>query len=601
MTLYLTACAYPKVITDKKAFTQGKTIRHKPPIYALHLKAIGLALTIIFCHLPNTLYNGKYLHQTTGAHTHAMTHFTNTLSPRLAQLHANDLENLLCGGLKGIEKESLRIARNGIIAHTPHPYALGSALTHPHITTDYSEALIELITPPFADIQDTLAYLQSVHQFVYAHLDQEILLGTSMPCGISGDASIPIAEYGTSNVGRMKHIYRHGLWHRYGRTMQAIAGIHFNYSVPEALWPVLHHQENSPLSLADFIATAYFGLIRNFQRIGWLVLYLFGASPAICKSFFNSRPELMAQFAQFDGHTLYHPYATSLRMSDIGYKSKNQANLKIDYNSLSGYVDSLSQAINTPYPDYEAIGTVVDGEYQQLNTHILQIENEFYSTMRPKQIAQSCEKPTVALKRRGVRYVEMRSLDLDIFQPLGIATDTAHFVEALLLTCLLTDSPPMTEQDHQTNNANQLAVAHAGRKPGLELARNGGSILLTDWAQEILTAMQPICATLDANNPQGPYSKALQTQQAKVADPDLTASARLLATMRERSQAFAGFAIAKSAEHAQYFHDLPLDEAANQAFLDLAAQSHSKQQAIENQPQLPFDEFLHRYFTQTCS
>ncbi|MFZ2451341.1 MAG: glutamate--cysteine ligase [Methylovulum miyakonense] len=530
-----------------------------------------------------------------------MTHFTNTLSARLGQLQANGSETLLCGGFKGIEKESLRISRDGVIAHTPHPYALGSALTHPHITTDYSEALIELITPPFADIRDTLGYLQQIHQFVYAHLGQEILLGASMPCGISGDESIPIAEYGSSNVGKMKHIYRHGLWHRYGRTMQAIAGIHFNYSVPEALWPVLHSQENSPLSLADFIAVSYFGLIRNFQRVGWLILYLFGASPAICKSFFKSRPELMAQFEQFDAHTLYHPYATSLRMSDIGYKSKNQANLDIDYNSLSGYVESLSRAINTPYPEYEKIGTVVNGEYRQLNTHILQIENEFYSTMRPKQIAQSCEKPTVALRRRGVRYVEMRSLDLDVFDPMGIEEDTARFSEALLLTCLLTDSPLMTSQDHRTNNANQLLVAHSGRKPGLELARNGGGIGLQEWANEILDAMRPVCGVLDAGHPQQPYTAALNTQQAKVDNPDLTASARLLAAMRGRSQAFAGFAIAKSAEHAQYINSQPLDEANTQAFIDMAAQSHARQQFIESQPQLPFAEFLHRYFTQTCN
>ena len=158
-------------------------------------------------------------------------------STRLEQLLDNGHQHLLCGGLKGIEKESLRISKDGFIAQTPHPKALGSALTHPYITTDYSEALIELITPPFADIKDTLDYLRNIHQFVYDHLDNEMLLGASMPCGIDGDESIPIAEYGTSNIGRMKHVYRHGLWHRYGRTMQAIAGIHFNYSVPEALWP----------------------------------------------------------------------------------------------------------------------------------------------------------------------------------------------------------------------------------------------------------------------------------------------------------------------------------------------------------------------------
>ena len=306
-----------------------------------------------------------------------------SLPQSLQYLTHHNLHHLLQLGLKGIEKESLRISRRGVIAQTPHPRALGSALTHPYITTDYSEALLEFITPPFADIKQTLGYMHQIHQFVYPHLGEEMLLATSMPCGIDGDLSVPIAEYGSSNVGKMKHIYRKGLWHRYGRTMQAIAGIHFNYSVPQALWPMLHRQAGNRGSLQNFIAEGYFGLIRNFQRQGWLMLYLFGASPAICKSFFKSRPHLMGEFEEFDPHTLFHPYATSLRMSDIGYKSKNQAGLKIDYNSLDGYVESLSQAINTPYPDYEKIGVKVDGEYQQLNANLLQIENEFYSTMRP--------------------------------------------------------------------------------------------------------------------------------------------------------------------------------------------------------------------------
>ena len=123
---------------------------------------------------------------------------------------------------------------------------------------------------------------------MYDNLDNEHLLASSMPCGINGDESIPIAEYGSSNIGKMKHVYRQGLAHRYGRTMQAIAGVHFNYSVPEKLWPVLHRLEGSTESLEDYKSSAYFDLIRNFQRRGWLILYLFGASPAICKNFFNS-------------------------------------------------------------------------------------------------------------------------------------------------------------------------------------------------------------------------------------------------------------------------------------------------------------------------
>ncbi len=527
-----------------------------------------------------------------------MTHLNNALLTRLDWLNANGHQQLLCGGLKGIEKESLRICKDGLIAQTPHPNALGAALTHPYITTDYSEALIELITPPFADVKDSLAYLHNLHQFVYEHLENEILLGTSMPCGINGDESIPIADYGSSNIGRMKHVYRHGLWHRYGRTMQSIAGIHFNYSVPEALWPVLQQEKNSPLNLAQFTDDAYFGLIRNFQRMGWLILYLFGASPAICKNFFNSRPALMAQFEEFDSGTLYHPYATSLRMSDIGYKSKNQANLKIDYNSVEGYVSSLGAAIATPYPEYEAIGIRVDGQYRQLNTNILQIENEFYSTMRPKQIAQSGEKPTLALKRRGVRYIEMRSLDLDLFNPIGIDEDKARFIEALLLTCLLQDSPKTSDQEHEVNNANQLAVANFGRKPGLMLNKNQQTILLKDWAAEILQSMQAVCAILDQNDADKRYSTALEKQRVLVEKPDLTASALMLEQMAQRQQPFARFALNTSIEHAHYFKSKPLDNDKTQQFELMAVESHDKQREIENKPQIPFDDFLQQYFLQ---
>ncbi len=526
--------------------------------------------------------------------------------------------HLLGGGLKGIEKESLRINVHGLISQATHPHALGSTLTHSHITTDYSEALIELITSPFSDIRDTLGELQHIHQFVYENLGDEQLLCASMPCGINGDESIRIAEYGSSNIGRMKHVYRHGLWHRYGRTMQAIAGIHFNYSVPEPLWKFLYAQKHSPLNppskgealepsfeggqggcaLSDFKNAAYFGLIRNFQRIGWLILYLFGASPAICKNFFNSRPSLMAQFEEFDNGTLYHPYATSLRMSDIGYKSKNQADLAIDYNSINGYVESLSAAISTPYADYEKIGVCKNGEYQQLNANILQIENEFYSIMRPKQIALSGEKPTSALRRGGVEYVEMRALDLNPFQPLGVDEPTARFIEALLLTCLLTESPEITADELRVNNANQLIVANNGRKPNVELVKNGETITLQNWAREILISMQPICEALDSSETDSPYSEALKLQRELVENPDLTPSARVLAAMRDTKKPFACFAVNQSAELAKVFAAQTLDDTTRQKFINLAAESHAKQRELEAAPQLPFEQFLHHYFSQ---
>lgn len=518
---------------------------------------------------------------------------------RLEKLCDNGHQQLIRDGLKGIEKESLRISQNGFIAQTPHPLSLGSALTHPHITTDYSEALLEFITPPFAEIRDTLAFMNNIHQFVYDHLGDELLLAASMPCGIDGDESIPIAHYGSSNIGHMKHVYRRGLSYRYGRTMQAIAGIHFNYSVPESLWPILQQLENNPKEPREFISDAYFGLIRNFQRQGWIILYLFGASPAICKSFFKSRPHLMNQFDQFDRYTIYNPYATSLRMSDIGYKSTNQANLEIDYNSLTGYVESLSKAIETPYSDYAKIGVKVDGEYRQLNSNVLQIENEYYSTIRPKQIANSCEKPTIALKQRGIRYIEIRSLDLDLYNPIGIDESKSRFIEAFLMTCLLQDSPYSSIQEQMTNNRNQLTVAHHGRKPGLELQKGDQKISLQEWAYEIMNSIKPVCTILDGNDPGKPYSKALLQQLKLVENADLTPSAKILAGMTQNEQPFAPYALDISAEHEKHFRANKLAAEQTDIFEKLTEKSLSRQKEIEASDDLSFCEFLKRYFSQT--
>ncbi|MGR9100513.1 MAG: glutamate--cysteine ligase [Gammaproteobacteria bacterium] len=506
---------------------------------------------------------------------------------------------MIKGGLKGIEKESLRIAKNGFIAQTPHPSALGSALTHPHITTDYSEALLEFITPPYENIQESLKFLENIHQFVYDNLAMnELLLATSMPCGIDGDESIPIAQYGNSNIGIMKHIYRRGLWYRYGRTMQAIAGIHFNYSAPKKLWSELRMLDKSDKPLDEYISDGYFGLIRNFLRQGWIVLYLFGASPAICKNFFKGREYLFDQFEAFDSYTLFHPYATSLRMSDIGYKSVNQAGLNIDYNHLDGYVASLTRAINTPFPEYEKIGVRVNGEYRQLNSNILQIENEFYSTIRPKQIARSGEKPTLALKRRGVLYVEVRSLDLNLYDHTGIDEPTTRFIEAFIMTCLLQDSPPCREGENLIINQNQLAVAHEGRKPGLELVRNGNFVPLREWAHEIIDLMLPVCKILDQGEVNSPYQTALSMQSDKIENPDLTPSAKILAGMRGESRSFASYVLSKSAEHEFYYRARRLDSAETEKCRILAKESHLRQQEIEASDNLCFDAFLEHYFSQ---
>src|SRR5215469_13066381 len=363
---------------------------------------------------------------------------------RLSALVNSGQPEILQGGRKGLEKESLRVTPEGRLAQTAHPRALGSALTSEHITTDYSEALIELVTPTFTATWELLQYLLDLHQFVYRHLGSELLWATSMPGAISRDEDIPIADYGRSHIGCMKTVYRRGLGVRYGRMMQAISGVHFNYSFPLPFWEVYADVLQSHDRGTQFVSARYFDLLRNYRRYGWIVLYLFGVSPVLCSSFLRGREESLPELVP---GTLYEPHATSLRMSDIGYRNRNQAGLAISVNSLEEYVRDLTRAIMTPHLPYESLGVRIDERYQQLNANVLQIENEYYSYIRPKRVARSGERPTKALRRAGVEYVEVRALDVSAFDPVGVNQNKLRFLEAFLALCLLKESPPIGESE----------------------------------------------------------------------------------------------------------------------------------------------------------
>ena len=512
---------------------------------------------------------------------------------RLAGLVNSGERTVLRGGRKGVEKESLRVTPSGEIAHTAHPAALGAALTNSNITTDFSEALIELVTPPFQQSWELLQYLCDLHQFVYRHLGEEMLWATSMPCAVRGDDSIPLAQYGTSNVGRMKTIYRRGLGLRYGRMMQAISGVHFNYSFSPQLWDVLQAVNKSAAGRQDFISEQYFAVLRNYRRFGWLILYLFGTSPAVSKGFFGGRTH---DLRILDADTLYGPYATSLRMSDIGYRNKNQATVSVSVNSLGDYVRDLSHAIATPYAAYEKIGVKVAGEYRQLSTNILQVGNEYYSFIRPKRVARTGERPTTALQRGGVEYVEVRALDVSAFDPVGVDQKKLRFVEAFLALCLIRESEPIDRGEQDALDANHILAARRGREPGLHLQRGGRDVLMVEWARELLEDMQGVCELLDYGEAQRPYATALEQQRAKVEDAALTPSARLLAEMAQSGETFFQLAQRMSGQHKEYFLGLyPPNESRLAEFAAAAAESHAAQRRIEAADKENFDTYLARY------
>ena len=485
----------------------------------------------------------------------------------------------LAGMLRGVEKESLRTLPDGKLALTPHPRELGSPLTHPNITTDFSESQVELVTGAHASADACLDELTRIHQEVYrvlARHGDEMLWVASMPCGLPTDETIPLGRYGNSNVGRAKSVYRMGLGHRYGRRMQTISGIHYNWSLPD-------------LSNAE-----YFGLIRNFRRNAFLLLYLFGASPAVCASFVDGREH---ELELLTGRTMYRPHATSLRMGRLGYQSDAQASLAVSYNGLEGYAASLHEALTKPYGPYEAIGLRnLGGDYNQLDTSLLQIENEFYGTIRPKRVIAAGERPLHALRERGVQYVEVRLMDLNPFLDVGIDAETMRFLDLFLLHALLSDSPPDTPDEIAALKHNQHLTAERGREPGLRLERNGAEVLLVDWAAEVLAELAPIAQHLDAIKGGTAYAQALTMAQERMANPATLPSAQVLQGIAAvEVPSFVGFVRERSQAAREALMALPYPVAEQARFAALAEESVEAQKAIEAADEIPFEQYRAHY------
>ncbi|MDO8448184.1 MAG: glutamate--cysteine ligase [Rhodoferax sp.] len=515
-----------------------------------------------------------------------------TCCDAVQQFSRSGQAQILRGITRGYERECLRVDSAGKLAATPHPVELGSKLTHPWITTDYSEALLEFITPPSQDPEFPLAFLRDIHRFSAQHLHGEYMWAGSMPCVVGQDKDIPIADYGSSNAARFKYVYREGLGLRYGRQMQTIAGAHYNWSLPEDFWAALKDCCSASQPDHEFVSERYFGLIRNFQRYGWLIPYLFGASPAICQSFLQGRKSDLLELVP---GTLYGPYATSLRMSDLGYQNRAQANLRVGVNSLTEYTQALEAAIRTPDPFYAELGVRDGPHWKQLNANLLQIENEFYAGMRPKRIGKLGERPAKALQRYGVEYVEMRLFDLNPFIDIGIAPEQSTFADVLLLMCLFRDSPPITSREQSENDENRRRVVNRGRQPGLQLLAHNREQPFRPLAHELFDDMQPFAEMLDAAYGGKRYSSTLQGLRGRIDQPDSTPSAQVLAGAREQG-GFFSYALQLSQQHLNELLAQPLDEVSNAKFVTSVQTSLLEQQQLEAKDQGTFENFVTSYY-----
>lgn len=498
----------------------------------------------------------------------------------------------LDGIRRGIERETLRVTPDGHLAHTPHPAVLGKALTHPWITTDFAESLLEFITPVDGNIDHMLDFLRDIHRYVARHLGDERMWPLSMPCFIGNEQDITLAQYGSSNLGRFKTLYREGLKNRYGALMQTISGVHYNFSLPLRFWQARAGVQDAESGKAA-ISDGYFRLIRNYYRFGWVIPYLFGASPAICGSFLNGRETALPFERQ--GGTLFLPYATSLRLSDLGYTNKSQSNLGITFNHLDEYVVALKRAIHTPSEEFSRLGVVDQGHYRQLNANVLQIENELYAPIRPKRVTRDDESPSDALLRAGIEYIEVRSLDINPFSPIGVEAEQCRFLDLFLIWCVLADAPEMSSDELLCTRQNWNRVILEGRKPGqtIGIGCHDARQPLPYVGKALFADLLRVAEVLDGINGDRCYQQVCTRLVAAFEDVSLTYSARVMAQMGNNG--IGGYGLALAQRYCEQLCAEPLTLLDEAELARQAQASIDRQAALESADSEPFEHYLHRH------
>ncbi|WP_330983886.1 MULTISPECIES: glutamate--cysteine ligase [Enterobacterales] len=494
---------------------------------------------------------------------------------------------------RGLERETLRVNADGSLATTGHQDALGSALTHQWITTDFAEALLEFITPVDGDIDHMLTLMRDVHRYTARHIGEERMWPLSMPCYIAPGQEIELAQYGTSNVGRLKTLYREGLKNRYGALMQTISGVHYNFSLPMAFWQAkcgVNGTEDGKEAISD----GYFRLIRNYYRFGWVIPYLFGASPAICSSFLQGKPTTLP-FEKTECGMYYLPYATSLRLSDLGYTNKSQSNLGITFNDLHSYVAGLKRAIKTPSEEYAKIGVEKDGKFLQINSNILQIENELYAPIRPKRVTRSGETPSDALLRGGIEYIEVRSLDINPFSPIGVDEQQVRFLDLFMVWCVLADAPEMSSDELLCTRTNWNRVILEGRKPGLTLGIGceTAQFPLAKVGKDLFADLKRVAQTLDSIEGGNAYQQVCDELVASFDNPELTFSARILRSMLESGIGGTGKALGE--QYRTMLREEPLEILHEADFEAEREASIARQRQIEEADTEPFAAVVARH------
>lgn len=401
--------------------------------------------------------------------------------------------NELLTGDFGLEREGLRVTGAGKLATTPHPAIFGNKLRNPYITTDFSESQVEVVTPAYDTVSKTYAVLEGLCDIVNNEIGDEYFWPQSMPCDIPEDAEIPIAVYEGEENAEAAMAYRKGLIERYGGKKQLISGIHFNFSFTERFIDKLHDAVAPGMARKDFKDGVYLKLVRNYLRYRWLVIYLLGCSSALHESYI---PECIRQMEPVGNDSYVLKTGTSFRNSVYGYKNKIFL-----------------------FPSYRTVKEYTEDVQSFVDKGLISAPKELYAQIRMK--AKGVDNILESLNEDGIKYLEIRTVDLNIFDKCGIAEKDLVFLHQFMLYLLVEDESDYADWQKEGLD-NEEKVAFYGLEPDLMIHQNGKEVSMTRWALEILEKMQKMDIELDLGN-----SGVLKVMTDRVIHPEHTYAYRM--------------------------------------------------------------------------
>jgi len=454
---------------------------------------------------------------------------------KLKQLFTSD--ELLKGNY-GIEREGLRVNDKGELSLNNHPSVFGDKSDNSYITTDFAESQIEVITPPFKNVEETYNFANSLYDIVAMEIGEEYLWPQSMPSIVPDDNNIKVSEYGENDKGKEARLYREKLIEKYGGKKQLICGIHYNFSFNDTLINKLYNNkdndelfnninyknENQKLEYKEFKNNIYLKITRNYLRFRWLIIYLLGASGVIDKSYIKNCVNSAKKIAD-DGFS--NEGALSYRNSECGYK--NKVDLFPNYDSVEEYIESLKSFIKD----------------KLIDSH-----KELYSSIRLKP--SDVNDFVNSLSKDGIQYLEYRSIDINPFEKGGISLDDLYFLQLFNLF-LLVDEESDYDKWQEEGVENQNIISKFGQNY-LMLKKDGNFISKEQWGLEILEKIKNINKELNLGK-----EEVINLMIEKVKDHKLTYAYRIEKRVKEEGYIKAHLNIAKEYKKDAYNNRFKLE------------------------------------------